>query len=71
MIRNIRQVKTWFQNRRMKHKKQLRKINEDSKLGDSQSSGSTRLLDDMRGLVSSREDSLQEPDVDVVGEEDQ
>ncbi|GBL91960.1 Brain-specific homeobox [Araneus ventricosus] len=65
------QVKTWFQNRRMKHKKQLRKINEDSKLGDSQSSGSTRLLDDMRGLVSSREDSLQEPDVDVVGEEDQ
>ncbi|GFS65559.1 brain-specific homeobox protein homolog [Trichonephila clavipes] len=65
------QVKTWFQNRRMKHKKQLRKINEDAKMGDSQSSGSTRLLDDMRGLVSSREDSLQEPDVDVVGEEDQ
>jgi hypothetical protein len=25
------QVKTWFQNRRMKHKKQLRKLNEDAK----------------------------------------
>jgi len=23
-------VKTWFQNRRMKHKKQLRKVNEDT-----------------------------------------
>ncbi|GIY63843.1 hypothetical protein CEXT_734561, partial [Caerostris extrusa] len=28
--------------------KQLRKINEDTKLGDSQSSGSSRLLEDMR-----------------------
>ncbi|XP_054717353.1 brain-specific homeobox protein homolog [Uloborus diversus] len=64
------QVKTWFQNRRMKHKKQLRKLSDDPKL-DPQSSGSSRLLDDMRGMVSSREDSLQEPDVDVVGEEDQ
>ncbi|KAG8191631.1 hypothetical protein JTE90_012348 [Oedothorax gibbosus] len=63
------QVKTWFQNRRMKHKKQLRKINDDPKLGDSQSSN--RLLEDMRSGISSREDSLQEPDVDVVGEEDQ
>ncbi|XKL63659.1 hypothetical protein PGB90_006023 [Kerria lacca] len=27
------QVKTWFQNRRMKHKKQLRKINDDKKTG--------------------------------------
>lgn len=25
------QVKTWFQNRRMKHKKQLRKLSEDAK----------------------------------------
>ncbi|XP_035218770.1 brain-specific homeobox protein homolog, partial [Stegodyphus dumicola] len=63
------QVKTWFQNRRMKHKKQLRKMSEDTKLADPQST--SRLLDDMRGLVSSREDSLQEPEVDVVGEEDQ
>lgn len=46
-------------------------MNEDSKLGDPQSAGSARLLDEMRGMGSSREDSLQEPDVDVVGEEDQ
>ena len=68
---NYLQVKTWFQNRRMKHKKQLRKMNEDNKLGDSQSAGTARLLEEMRGMGSSREDSLQEPDVDVVGEEDQ
>lgn len=26
------QVKTWFQNRRMKHKKQLRKMSDDKKV---------------------------------------
>ncbi|XP_046741675.1 brain-specific homeobox protein homolog [Diprion similis] len=33
------QVKTWFQNRRMKHKKQLRKMNTNSGTNGSQSSG--------------------------------
>ncbi|GJQ85044.1 hypothetical protein Trydic_g3707 [Trypoxylus dichotomus] len=33
------QVKTWFQNRRMKHKKQMRKVQEEKNLGNSSGNG--------------------------------
>lgn len=48
-IYNTQQVKTWFQNRRMKHKKQLRKSTEtsDSKSGsESESKGGPVILND-------------------------
>ncbi|KDR19038.1 Brain-specific homeobox protein-like protein [Zootermopsis nevadensis] len=38
------QVKTWFQNRRMKHKKQLRKLSEDAKHSSAERTGSVTLL---------------------------
>ncbi|XP_071539783.1 uncharacterized protein [Panulirus ornatus] len=39
------QVKTWFQNRRMKHKKQLRKQSEDKTPASSSSSNSGNIMD--------------------------
>lgn len=42
------QVKTWFQNRRMKHKKQLRKMQED-KAGNTSSSSSNERSDKNNG----------------------
>ncbi|XP_044739055.1 brain-specific homeobox protein [Chrysoperla carnea] len=42
------QVKTWFQNRRMKHKKQLRKLNEDK----NQSSSNGKSLNSLPGTSS-------------------
>ncbi|XP_077564847.1 homeobox protein BarH-like 1 [Haemaphysalis longicornis] len=53
------QVKTWFQNRRMKHKKQMRKVGDDS------SSARHALTDDSNpGSCGSD----LEPELDVVGD---
>ncbi|XP_023238632.1 uncharacterized protein LOC111637392 [Centruroides sculpturatus] len=60
------QVKTWFQNRRMKHKKQMRKMTEEtvSKHDHLLSSRTDDIANRLRDA-----DSFSEPEVDVVGEE--
>ncbi|XP_046659181.1 brain-specific homeobox protein homolog [Homalodisca vitripennis] len=73
------QVKTWFQNRRMKHKKQLRKLAEDknhsskSTAAISSSTGSEHPVDFSQGpgkLMYSGDDGSDSEDeiIDIVGE---
>ncbi|XP_073994242.1 brain-specific homeobox protein homolog isoform X2 [Rhodnius prolixus] len=72
------QVKTWFQNRRMKHKKQLRKlhdrsINKNSSNSASQNKDADRPIDCSRSQIGnleyhSSDDSDQ--DIDIVGDSD-
>ncbi|XP_014249523.1 brain-specific homeobox protein homolog [Cimex lectularius] len=74
------QVKTWFQNRRMKHKKQMRKMQDRSTSGKSMShldgcnkSDRERPMDYSRGggmplTCNSSDDSDQ--DIDIVGDSD-
>ncbi|XP_068083233.1 brain-specific homeobox protein homolog [Anabrus simplex] len=70
------QVKTWFQNRRMKHKKQLRKLNEDSKQTSGRHSTSDGPVDFSRPAASggckSQSSHLpsdsEDDEIDIVGE---
>ncbi|XP_013783221.1 brain-specific homeobox protein homolog [Limulus polyphemus] len=66
------QVKTWFQNRRMKHKKQLRKLNEEHNAHEVRETGRLSSTSPQEETSNSGDyDSMMaEPEVDVVGDQD-
>ncbi|XP_021920685.1 brain-specific homeobox protein homolog [Zootermopsis nevadensis] len=70
------QVKTWFQNRRMKHKKQLRKLSEDAKHSSAERTGSDGPVDFSSRPTSSSQlgekraqSESDEDEIDIVGEQ--
>ncbi|XP_033606344.1 brain-specific homeobox protein homolog [Cryptotermes secundus] len=70
------QVKTWFQNRRMKHKKQLRKLNEDAKYSNAERATSGGPVDFSSRPTSSSQlggkvthSESEEDEIDIVGEQ--
>ncbi|GFG36494.1 hypothetical protein Cfor_11832 [Coptotermes formosanus] len=69
------QVKTWFQNRRMKHKKQLRKLSEDAKHNNAERASTDGPVDfssrptsssQLSGKTAAHSES-EEDEIDIVG----
>ncbi|XP_028664819.1 brain-specific homeobox protein homolog [Erpetoichthys calabaricus] len=70
------QVKTWFQNRRMKHKKQLRKSQDDQKspndlvLSSSETEGNEKMSSEMKSVNSQNSYVLEDNEDEVDIEDD-